>query len=157
MEVKTSRASRPRPHVSIRFSKNAFDAGQYLHPALRFVDGLAQGSSARHAMRKPGGELLHLAFGSRHLLFDQHFEVSSNHLVAVSFAGLVVTTIYVAPDALVRGGERSSPEICFASWNQSRALLRWAGEGARPYATSAAILLNLPEDPRDSRAPSARS
>src|SRR5207245_7562998 len=61
-------------HFEARFEE-IFDFRQDLGCAFRFVDRLAQCCSSRHAVREPGGELLHLAFRSGHFFFDEHLEI----------------------------------------------------------------------------------
>jgi len=67
-----------------------FDSAQNLGRALRLVDGFAQGRPARHPVREPRRELLHLADSVWKFLFDEHPEVGTDHLVAVEFSGFVV-------------------------------------------------------------------
>src|SRR5580704_219616 len=43
-------------------------------------------------MREPTGELLHLSDGVGEFFFDQHLKVGADHLVAVAFARVVVST-----------------------------------------------------------------
>src|SRR5271157_1015855 len=54
--------------------------------ALRFINPLTQLRPVWHAMREPGRELLHLAFGAADSLVYQHAEVGANHLVAIGVA-----------------------------------------------------------------------
>src|SRR5437660_8608413 len=76
-------------HFEARFEE-IFDFRQDLGCAFRFVDRFAQGCSSGHAMREPGGELLHLAFRSWHFFFDEHLEIGADHFVAIGFGRLIV-------------------------------------------------------------------
>src|SRR5947208_7826247 len=66
-----------------RATESGFEKFLYLSQDLRctfrFVDRFAQGCSSGHAMREPGGELLHLAFGAGHFFFDEHLEIGADH------------------------------------------------------------------------------
>src|ERR1700722_14476584 len=75
----------------LRFEET-FHAGQNLRAALRIIDRFSERSSSRDAVREPRGELLHLAFGSGHFLFQQHLEIGANHLVAICLGRLIVRT-----------------------------------------------------------------
>ena len=74
------------------------DRGQHLSAVPCLIDGLAQCRAAGHAVREPGGKLLHLAGGfavagvagkilAGFGFVEQHLEVGTNHAVAVGFCG----------------------------------------------------------------------
>ena len=69
---------------------------EFLYPiqnfltAFRLVDCLPQGRASGYAMGEPGGELLHLTFGTRHFFFEQHLKISADHLVAIGLGGFVI-------------------------------------------------------------------
>src|SRR6266550_296663 len=70
-------------------------------------------------MCEPGGELLHLAFGPEHFFFDQHLEVSADHLVTVFLCRFVVTTGHRIfgdlPEYPRIRGRRTSDHHCITS------------------------------------------
>ncbi len=101
-------------------------------------------------MRKPRGELLHLAFGTGHLFFEQHLEIGADHLIAVRLGGLVVRADWsglCGAGSLTRLCRTKSGGLLLLILEQTRrAALGMAGSETRPHTSG--VLLNLPKNPR---------
>src|ERR1700722_4460815 len=77
-----------------------FHSSKNLCPVPRLIDRLSEPGASRDAMREPGRELLHFALGSRHFFFQEHLEISANHLIAIGFVRFVIHLLNGSDDAV---------------------------------------------------------
>src|SRR5947209_11525130 len=72
--------------------EESFHAGQNVRTFLGLIHGLAQGAAVGHTVSEPGDELLHLAGRAVAVFCDQHAEIGTDHLEAVGFRRIIVTS-----------------------------------------------------------------